>query len=797
MKYDHRKQEKKWQKFWEKQQVFRAEDDSEKPKFYCLDMFPYPSGKGLHIGHPRGYTATDVVSHYKRMNGFNVLHPMGWDAFGLPAENYAIKTGTHPRETVVKNVKHFKNQLKSIGLGYDWSREINTTDPDYFKWTQWIFLQMFKKGLAYEDELPINWCPSCKTGLANEEVVKGRCERCDSEVKKKDIRQWVLKITDYADRLLEDLEDLDWPEPIKEMQRNWIGRSEGAKINFKLKETEGEIEIFTTRPDTIFGATFMVLAPEHDLTQEIVSGSLEAENKKEIEKYVKKAHKKSDLERTELSKEKSGVEVKGLKAINPISGEEIPVWIADYVLGYYGYGAIMSVPAHDERDYEMAKKYGLEIRAVIEAEELPFKAEGKVINSNDFNGLSTKLMKEKIIEKLEKIDAGERATNYKLRDWIFSRQRYWGEPIPLIHCDGCGTVPVPEEDLPVTLPEVEKYEPTGTGESPLATIDSWVNVDCPRCGMEAKRETNTMPQWAGSCWYYLRYIDPENEKQLVDPEKEKSFMPVDLYVGGAEHAVLHLLYSRFWHKFLYDLDVASTKEPFKKLKNQGLIMAKDGTKMSKSKGNVVSPDEIVEQYGADVLRLYEMFVGGFEDEVPWDEEGVVGMRRFLEKVWGLKEKVVEKEPDEDLRGLLHRTIRKVTEDIESFKFNTAISSLMILSNEMKSKDKISMEAFTKFLKLLAPFAPHISEELWQKHNDGSVLRSDWPEFDEKLAKKKKVTLVVQVNGKLRDKFEVERGIKKEEAIKLAKKREKVKKWIEGEDIKKEIFVEDKLVNFVT
>jgi len=797
MKYDHRKQEKKWQKFWEKQQVFRAEDDSEKPKFYCLDMFPYPSGKGLHIGHPRGYTATDVVSHYKRMNGFNVLHPMGWDAFGLPAENYAIKTGTHPRETVVKNVKHFKNQLKSIGLGYDWSREINTTDPDYFKWTQWIFLQMFKKGLAYEDELPINWCPSCKTGLANEEVVKGRCERCDSEVKKKDIRQWVLKITDYADRLLEDLEDLDWPEPIKEMQRNWIGRSEGAKINFKLKETEGEIEIFTTRPDTIFGATFMVLAPEHDLTQEIVSGSLEAENKKEIEKYVKKAHKKSDLERTELSKEKSGVEVKGLKAINPISGEEIPVWIADYVLGYYGYGAIMSVPAHDERDYEMAKKYGLEIRAVIEAEELPFKAEGKVINSNDFNGLSTKLMKEKIIEKLEKIDAGERATNYKLRDWIFSRQRYWGEPIPLIHCDGCGTVPVPEEDLPVTLPEVEKYEPTGTGESPLATIVSWVNVDCPRCGMEAKRETNTMPQWAGSCWYYLRYIDPENEKQLVDPEKEKSFMPVDLYVGGAEHAVLHLLYSRFWHKFLYDLDVASTKEPFKKLKNQGLIMAKDGTKMSKSKGNVVSPDEIVEQYGADVLRLYEMFVGGFEDEVPWDEEGVVGMRRFLEKVWGLKEKVVEKEPDEDLRGLLHRTIRKVTEDIESFKFNTAISSLMILSNEMKSKDKISMEAFTKFLKLLAPFAPHISEELWQKHNDGSVLRSDWPEFDEKLAKKKKVTLVVQVNGKLRDKFEVERGIKKEEAIKLAKKREKVKKWIEGEDIKKEIFVEDKLVNFVT
>ena len=541
----------------------------------------------------------------------------------------------------------------------------------------------------------------------------------------------------------------------------------------------------------------MVLAPEHNLTQKAISGDLEIENKKEVQNYVEKARKKSDLERTELNKEKTGVEVKGLTAINPISGEEIPVWVADYVLGSYGYGAVMSVPAHDERDFEMAEKYDLEIRPVIEAQELPFAGEGKVINSDDFDGLSTKLMKEKIIEKLEEVDKGERAVNYKLRDWVFSRQRYWGEPIPIIHCDRCGTVPVPEEDLPVTLPEVEKYEPTGTGQSPLAAIDEWVSVECPKCGMEAKRETNTMPQWAGSCWYYLRYIDPENSKDLVDPEKEDYFMPVDLYVGGAEHAVLHLLYARFWHKFLYDLDVVSTKEPFKKLKNQGLIMADDGTKMSKSKGNVVSPDDIVDEYGADVLRLYEMFVGGFEDEVPWDEEGVVGMRRFLEKVWALKENVTDKKADKDLQGLLHRTIRKVTDDIKSFKFNTAISSLMILSNEMKSREEISKDIFTKFLQLLAPFAPHISEDIWQKYEEDSILNSDWPEFDPKLAEKKKITIIVQVNGKLRDKFEVAKGIEKEEALKLAKDREKVKKWIEGEEIKKEIFVKDKLVNFVT
>jgi len=796
MKYDHHKQEKKIQKYWEESKVFQAEEDSEKPKFYCLDMFPYPSGKGLHIGHPRGYTATDVVSNYKRMRGFNVLHPMGWDAFGLPAENYAIKKGTHPRKTVEKNIEVFKKQLKSIGFSYDWSREINTTDPNYFKWTQWIFVKMFKKGLAYEDKLPINWCPSCKTGLANEEVVNGLCERCDSEVVKKDIRQWVLKITDYADRLLEDLEELDWPEPIKRMQENWIGRSEGAKIDFGVKGSDEKIEVFTTRPDTIFGSTFMVLAPEHDLTEKIISGAVSVENKKEIEDYVDKARKKSDLERTDLVKDKTGIEIKGVMAINPLTKEEIPVWVADYVLGSYGYGAVMSVPAHDERDYEMAKKYDLEIKPVIEAEELPFSGEGKAINSEEFNGLLTKKVKEKVIEKLEKNSKGEKAVNYKLRDWIFSRQRYWGEPIPIVHCDGCGAVPVKEEDLPVTLPEVEKYEPTGTGESPLAAIDSWVKVSCPRCGADAKRETNTMPQWAGSCWYYLRYIDPENSEELVSPEKEKYFMPVDLYVGGAEHAVLHLLYARFWHKFLYDLGVVSTKEPFKKLKNQGLIMAEDGTKMSKSKGNVVSPDKIVEEHGADVLRLYEMFVAGFEDEAPWDKNGVMGMRRFLEKVWEIKETVTDKKPDKKLESLLHRTIKKVTKDMDSFKFNTAISSLMVMSNEMRDKEEVSKEVFTGFLKLLAPFAPHISEDLWQKYNKKSIFESSWPDFDDKLAEKKEITLIIQVNGKLRDKMKVEKGIEKEEAIGLAKKREKVKRWIEGKTIKKEIFVKDKLINFV-
>lgn len=795
MQYNHESLEKKWRNFWEEKEIFKTEKFSHKPKFYCLDMFPYPSGKGLHVGHPRGYVATDVISHFKRMKGFNVLHPMGWDAFGLPAENYAIKTGVHPRQSVEKNIKHFKEQLQSIGLSYDWSREINTTDPDYFKWTQWIFVKMFQNGLAYEDTLPINWCPSCKTGLANEEVVNGLCERCGSKVIKKDIRQWVLKITEYADRLLDDLEDLDWPKPIKQMQRNWIGRSEGAKIIFDVKETKDKLEVFTTRPDTIYGVTFMVVAPEHDLIKKALDQKL-VQNEKEILSYIEQARSKSDLERTELDKEKTGVRIQGLTAINPISKEEIPIWIADYVLGSYGYGAIMSVPAHDGRDYEMAKKYGLQIRKVIAGGEIPCSGEGKMLNSEELSGISSNIGRKKIIEKLEKSGYGEKTIHYKLRDWIFSRQRYWGEPIPIVHCKECGAVPVPEKDLPVTLPEVQKYKPTGTGESPLSVIDNWVQTTCPKCGKPAKRETNTMPQWAGSCWYYLRYIDPKNNEELIDPEKEKYFMPVDLYIGGSEHAVLHLLYARFWHKFLYDLGVVSTKEPFIKLKNLGLILGQGGIKMSKSKGNVVAPDEIIEKYGADVFRLYEMFVGAFEDEVSWDDEGVIGMRRFLEKVWALKEKVTDKDLDKNLQELLHRTIKKVTKDLQNFKFNTAISSLMVMNNKMREKDEISQSLFCKFLKLLAPFAPHISEELWHMWEDGSILKSDWPEFDEELAENKKVTMVVQVNGKLRDKMEVEKGIAKDEAIEKAKKKAKVKKWIKGRDIQKEIFVKDKLINFV-
>ncbi len=793
MKYDHKKLEKKWRSFWESEEVFKTEELSDKPKFYCLDMFPYPSGKGLHVGHPRGYVATDVISHFKRMKGYNVLHPMGWDAFGLPAENYAIKTGTHPRKAVEKNIDHFKEQLDSIGLSYDWEREINTTDPEYFKWTQWIFVKMFKKGLAYEGTLPINWCPSCKTGLANEEVVDGLCERCDSKVFKKDIRQWVLKITKYADRLLEDLRDLDWPDSIKQMQENWIGRSEGAKIIFKVKEMDENLEVFTTRPDTIFGATFMVVAPEHDLVEKSLDQGL-IENNTEVIDYVEQSRRKSDLERTELSKEKTGVELKGLSAINPMSGEEIPIWIADYVLGSYGYGAVMSVPAHDQRDYEMAEKYDLEIRRVIEGGEIPYTGEGKMIASDKFNGLPSSSGREKIVEELEKNKLGEKTVNYKLRDWIFSRQRYWGEPIPIIHCEKCGAVPVSEDDLPVTLPDVKKYEPTGTGESPLSGIDDWVKTICPECGGSGKRETNTMPQWAGSCWYYLRYIDPKNDETLIDPEKESYFMPVDLYVGGAEHAVLHLLYSRFWHKFLYDIGVVSTKEPFKKLKNQGLIMGEGGIKMSKSKGNVVSPDEIIDKYGADVLRLYEMFVGSFEDEVPWDEEGVVGMRRFLERVNSIR--IGEKE-DRELLGLLHRTIKKVTSDIENFKFNTAISSLMVLTNEMREREEVSKDIFKDFLKLLAPFAPHFTEELWSKFERDSILNSSWPSYDKKVAEKNKVFIIIQVDGRFRDKVEVNKGISENEVVEIAESRERVEKWLKGKKIKKIIFVEDKLLNFVT
>lgn len=767
MSYDHKSIEKKWQE----KESFKTGNDYSKPKFYFLDMFPYPSGVGIHVGHPRGYIASDILSRYKRMQGFNVLHPMGWDAFGLPAENYAIKTGIHPKITTAENIAKSKDQLKKIGLSYDWSREINTTDPQYYKWTQWIFLKMFEHGLAYESVLPINWCPSCKTGLANEEVVNGNCERCGTAVTKKNVRQWVLKITQYADRLLSDLELLDWPEKIKEMQRNWIGKSYGADVLFKLNNGK-EVKVFTTRPDTLFGATFLILSPEHPLIPDVLD---ELDNKQEVINYLEETKNKSDIERME---EKTGVPLSGLFAVNPVNGRQIPVWTANYVLSSYGYGAIMSVPAHDQRDYDFATKYGLDIIEVVSGGELPYTEEGVLINSGRFDGMKSSEAKEKIVQEFDVISA---SINYKLRDWVFSRQRYWGEPIPLIHCEKCGIVP--EENLPLKLPEVEKYEPTGTGESPLADIEDWVNVKCPKCGGDAKRETNTMPQWAGSCWYYLRFIDPNNDNALVDSEKEKYFQPVDLYIGGAEHAVLHLLYARFWHKFLYDIGVVSTKEPFLKLKNQGTILAYDGQKMSKSKGNTVSPDEIIEKYGADSLRVYEMFLGPFEDAISWNENGLIGVHRFLEKVWNIR--LIEGDTEDKL---LHQTIKKVTEDIEAFKFNTAISSMMILINEW-TKTGTTRENFNLFLKLLYPFAPHISRELME----GGDL--SWPRFDESLIENDTITLVIQVNGKFRDSVSLTKGLDQKEVESIVLKREKVKKWING-DIKKVIFIQDKLINIL-
>lgn len=767
MNYDHKFIEKKWQE----RESFEVEEDSTKPKFYCLDMFPYPSGVGLHVGHPRGYIASDIVSRYKRMQGFNVLHPMGWDTFGLPAENYAIKTGVHPKITVAENVAKFKAQLKRLGLSYNWSREINTTDPSYYKWTQWIFLRMFEQGLAYEQVLPINWCPSCKTGLANEEVVAGKCERCGANVTKKNIRQWVLKITKYADRLLEDLDLLDWPEKIKEMQRNWIGKSYGADVLFKLNNGK-EVKVFTTRPDTLFGVTLLILSPEHPLVESVLS---ELDNKQDVINYLEGTKNKSDIERME---EKTGVPLSGLFATNPVNGKQIPVWIANYILSSYGYGAIMSVPAHDQRDYEFAKKYGLEIIEVVSGGELPYTGEGNLVNSGSFNGIKSSEAKDKIIKEFDSVT---KSINYKLRDWVFSRQRYWGEPIPLIHCEKCGIVP--EENIPLELPEVENYQPTGTGESPLAAIKEWVNVKCPKCGGDAKRETNTMPQWAGSCWYYLRFIDPDNDNALVDPQKEKYFQPVDLYIGGSEHAVLHLLYARFWHKFLYDIGVVSTKEPFLKLKNQGLIMAYDGQKMSKSKGNTVSPDEMIEKYGADSLRLYEMFLGPFEESVAWNDNGLIGTRRFLEKVWSIN--LVEGNIED---RLLHQTIKKVTKDIEEFKFNTAISSMMILINEWV-KTGTSRENFDLFLKLLYPFAPHISQEL-MKDSDLS-----WPQFSEFLVEDDVTTIAIQVNGKFRDSVQLAKGLNQQEVENIVLEREKVKKWVSG-SIKKVVFIPDKLINIL-
>lgn len=960
-KYNHNEIEKKWQEKWEKDGLYRVGEDMQKSKYYILDMFPYPSGEGLHVGHPKGYIATDIFARMKMMQGHNVLHPMGWDAFGLPAENYAIKNKVHPRVATEKNIKTFKNQVQKLGMTYDWEREINTTDPEYYKWTQWCFLKMFERGLAYESHEPINWCPGCQTGLANEDLEDGKCERCGSEIEQRPMRQWVLKITDYADRLLEDLDKLpDWEKSIKEMQRNWIGRSEGALAKFKFKsqksKDEGEIEVFTTRIDTIFGCTYMVVAPEHGIISKLKD---QISNISEIEKYIEASKKKTELERTELQKEKTGVEIKGIKAINPFNGEEIPVFVADYVLGHYGTGAVMAVPAHDERDFEFASKYDLPIKqsvaqlfegtgknkmredkpmtkrrtvdvilkhwgkdeyfclnwklnnwktfiiggikegetieeaALREAEEesgyknmkvirrvgqeihscffaahkdvnrcpvmrncvyielqdgefekpaeehtknhdgvwikkdevkdfltIPepkihwdtlqngeraFTEDGALIDSGEFSGLKSKEAREKMIEWLEKKKLGGKKVNYKLKDWVFSRQRYWGEPIPIVHCEKCGAVGVPESDLPVELPEVEHYEPSGTGESPLATIKDWVNTKCPKCGGNAKRETNTMPQWAGSSWYYLRYIDPKNDKVLVDKDKEKYWSPVDFYVGGAEHATRHLIYARFWHKFLFDIGAVNFEEPFTRLQHVGLIMAEDGRKMSKRWGNVINPDDIVEVYGADALRVYEMFMGPFSQSTAWSTKGLTGAKKFLDRTWRLFEEkeLIKCDGDcenapKELPTLLHKTIKKVSEDIENFDFNTAISQMMIFVNEAIKHDKLPKEGMKKFLQLLSPFAPHMAEEIWREKlgEKESIFLSTWPRHNPKLIVQDKVEIVVQVNGKVRDKIEMDADTNEEAAKKLALESENVQKHIEGKEIRKVIFVAGRLINIV-
>ncbi|PCI28994.1 leucine--tRNA ligase [Candidatus Kaiserbacteria bacterium] len=779
-KFDHTKIEKKWQEKWQSEGIYKTDSDSTKPKSYVLDMFPYPSGEGLHVGHPKGYIATDVYSRFKKMSGYEVLHPMGWDAFGLPAENYAIKNKVHPRVAVEKNINTFKGQLGNLGFNYDWDREINTTDPEYYKWTQWIFLQLFKKGLAFESNEPINWCPSCQTGLANEDLESdGTCERCGSVVTKKPMRQWVLRITDYADRLLNDLSLLKkWPEHIKESQRNWIGKSEGAEIEFSISDSDEKIKVFTTRPDTLFGATYMVLSPEHELLK-----SLKFKNEEEVGEYVVTSANKSEIDRLDATKEKTGVELKGVKAINPANNEEIPIYIADYVLAHYGTGAIMAVPAHDERDYEFANKFGIENRTVVD------EGTNNLIDSGDFTGMDSEEAKVKITESV----GGKMTSTYRLNDWVFSRQRYWGEPIPIIHCEKCGPVAVPESNLPVLLPEVENYEPSGNGESPLASIEEWVNTTCPECDGPGKRETNTMPQWAGSSWYYLRFIDPKNNEVFIDPTKEKKWMPVDVYVGG-DHAVRHLIYARFWHKFLFDLGVVSTEEPFERLEFLGFILAEDGRKMSKRWGNVINPDEIVKTNGADALRVYEMFMSPFENTTAWSTDGLVGAQRFLERVWKLQDSLTDTS-NEDTSRELHKTIKKVGEDIEGFKFNTAIAQMMIFLN-VASKG-ITKDEYRTFLQLLSPFAPHLTEELWREvlGNEDSIHIAEWPKYDEGKLIEDNVTIAVQISGKVRGDVEVSIHSSEEEVMAEVQKREKLTKWIEGEP-KRVVFVKNRLINLV-
>ncbi|WP_423696639.1 leucine--tRNA ligase [Staphylococcus aureus] len=802
LNYNHNQIEKKWQDYWDENKTFKTNDNLGQKKFYALDMFPYPSGAGLHVGHPEGYTATDIISRYKRMQGYNVLHPMGWDAFGLPAEQYALDTGNDPREFTKKNIQTFKRQIKELGFSYDWDREVNTTDPEYYKWTQWIFIQLYNKGLAYVDEVAVNWCPALGTVLSNEEVIDGVSERGGHPVYRKPMKQWVLKITEYADQLLADLDDLDWPESLKDMQRNWIGRSEGAKVSFDVDNTEGKVEVFTTRPDTIYGASFLVLSPEHALVNSITTD----EYKEKVKAYQTEASKKSDLERTDLAKDKSGV-FTGAYATNPLSGEKVQIWIADYVLSTYGTGAIMAVPAHDDRDYEFAKKFDLPIIEVIEGgnvEEAAYTGEGIHINSGELDGLENEAAITKAIQLLEQKGAGEKKVNYKLRDWLFSRQRYWGEPIPVIHWEDGTMTTVPEEELPLLLPETDEIKPSGTGESPLANIDSFVNVVDEKTGMKGRRETNTMPQWAGSCWYYLRYIDPKNENMLADPEKLKHWLPVDLYIGGVEHAVLHLLYARFWHKVLYDLAIVPTKEPFQKLFNQGMILGEGNEKMSKSKGNVINPDDIVQSHGADTLRLYEMFMGPLDAAIAWSEKGLDGSRRFLDRVWRLmvnedgtlSSKIVTTN-NKSLDKVYNQTVKKVTEDFETLGFNTAISQLMVFINECYKVDEVYKPYIEGFVKMLAPIAPHIGEELWSKlGHEESITYQPWPTYDEALLVDDEVEIVVQVNGKLRAKIKIAKDTSKEEMQEIALSNDNVKASIEGKDIMKVIAVPQKLVNIV-
>ena len=798
--YNHRAIEEKWRKEWEAHPV--NVDDGKKPKYYCLDMFPYPSGNGLHVGHWRGYVISDVWSRYKMMQGYYLIHPMGWDAFGLPAENYAIKTGQHPRISTENNIRNIKRQIQQIASIYDWDREVNTTDPDFYRWTQWIFVKMFKEGLAYEKEFPINWCPSCKTGLANEEVVNGRCERCGSEVTKKNLRQWMLKITAYAERLLSDLDKLDWPEKVKKMQTDWIGKSYGAEVQFPIDGRDEKITVYTTRPDTLYGATFMVLAPEHELA----AGLATDETREAVEKYIYDSSMKSNVDRLQ-DKEKTGV-FTGTYAINPMNGEKIPIWLSDYVLADYGTGAIMCVPAHDDRDFAFAKKFGIPIIQVIakdgkEIEDMTeayTEASGTMINSGDWNGMESAVLKKEAPLIIEKMGIGKKTVNYKLRDWVFSRQRYWGEPIPIIHCPNCGNVAVPEDQLPLELPDVERYEPTGTGESPLAAIDSWVNCTCPECGAPAKRETNTMPQWAGSSWYFLRYVDSKNDQELVSREKADRYLPVDMYIGGVEHAVLHLLYSRFYTKFLYDIGVVDFDEPFTKLFNQGMITGKNGIKMSKSKGNVVSPDDLVEEYGCDSLRLYEMFVGPPELDAEWDDRGIDGVNRFLRRFWTLAmdAKDAGTKPTREMIRIRHQMVAAVTNRLDSFSLNTVVSAFMEYNNKLielaRKEGGIDKETIETFAQLLAPFAPHIAEEVWEQygHTD-SIFHSQWPVFDEEAMKEDSIEIPVSINGKTRGKISVPADISKEDAIAQAK--EAMKDRLTG-TIVKEIYVPGRMINIV-